>query len=576
MEIPQALWTTVQACWEQDFSRRPTIAQLAAAGTRSWELTEPAAPRLPAHLEVVTPLSPRRPPQGTSAIVPAQARPPPLRKPTYEELRGKLLKIALPDGSRETTINVHRFTTGIQVLEAAVKKLGTLVQPRGDGVIHADPVQSEGDGLTIDGWGIYWDKPGQSLYGAPPQGPLTDAQLLSICHTERDNPVREHGLTLRRSGRGWSDYHQDSTAAKDSSRSSPYRSHLGRRADSSADLLNSPGSSTPFSPSGFGRRAGARSMESLLSHRAGDQDPKLLSGKSHHRRADTADGTQGANSVAASRNLASALPFSPLKPKTSTMTLAPRIMVRSPTMESELDMKGESSIPPSKAGRIPMHIDTALAQASTTGTSKSTQRAAARTDNYSKRPIADTGQTSVEPATPRRGLPLTPLVIDDTVFPRPRNAPTDPVKQLPSLPPPSAGGRSHPASPVTPELMRHSRPAMDDVYARLDAFFPKHNLDEPVIEPMAGGASPISEAPPRPVTPTTKFRQRKSIRVVAAERKRKLDGAFERKQSTSSSTKKAQRRTTKLWGSKVQEVAPVSSPTDRDELTTPLTSAKRA
>ncbi|EIN07660.1 kinase-like protein, partial [Punctularia strigosozonata HHB-11173 SS5] len=27
VEIPEALWTTVQVCWEQDFSRRPTIAQ---------------------------------------------------------------------------------------------------------------------------------------------------------------------------------------------------------------------------------------------------------------------------------------------------------------------------------------------------------------------------------------------------------------------------------------------------------------------------------------------------------------------------------------------------------------------
>jgi hypothetical protein len=522
LEITSPLWDTIQACWAQDVLRRPPIARIAAAARRSWDLVDPGTSRSLTRLPPVAPLSPKKP-----ATTP--------RKPTLEELRGKLLKISLPDGSHHTRIDVSRYNTGLEVLETALRKLGKPLPRGGEGTLQADAVPSENDGLTISGWGIYWDKPGNSGYGGTPQGPLTEAQLLSICHTDANNPVREQGLMLM-------------------TRASPYRSHVARRADSSTELVSSPASAaSPLVP---GRKSAARSVDNLPSHRAPDHDPKSTPTKSH-RRAETADSVQSTNAIALSRNMASALPFSPLKPKTSTPMLGPRIMVRSPTLETNLDPI-ESGVTSSRATRPQMHIETVLKQ------------------GVSGRPSTSAAKKSISEHGARRGLPLTPLVIDDTVFPRPRNPPAEPsaAKQLPSLPPPS-GGRSNPASPVTPEPMRNSRPATDDVYARLDTFFPKHNLDDPVIDPLVPGPSPASEAPIRPVTPTSsKFRPRKSIRVVAAEGKRKLDNASEQRQALATATKKAQKRTTKMWGSKVQEVVPASSLNDKEDIPTPLSSSK--
>src|ERR1700761_8657544 len=72
------------------------------------------------------------------------------------------------------------------------------------------------------------------------------------------------------------------------------------------------------------------------------------------------------------------------------------------------------------------------------------------------------------------------------------------------------------------------RPPPEDVYERLDDFFPEHDLDEPVIEAMSGGTSPTSTdqmipvpAPPAPtVADKGRIHGKKSIRLVAQERRR--------------------------------------------------------
>ncbi|KAG6898071.1 hypothetical protein C0992_006549 [Termitomyces sp. T32_za158] len=106
------------------------------------------------------------------------------------------------------------------------------------------------------------------------------------------------------------------------------------------------------------------------------------------------------------------------------------------------------------------------------------------------------------------------------------------------------------------------RPPPEDVYERLEEFFPEHDLDKPVIEASSGGTSPTALEPvtPMPSTPAPQEREKirtrskKSIRIVAEEHKRLIDRSSRGDAAASSSN--IHRRKTKLWGSKVEEVTP--------------------
>ncbi|KAK2466884.1 hypothetical protein APHAL10511_001142 [Amanita phalloides] len=109
--------------------------------------------------------------------------------PSLGDLRWKLVKFILPDEESSFTIDVTSCANGIEVLEKVLKKFGKGSR-HPDG--RAEHLQTEG-GLTIDGWGVYLetgdDTPGE---------PLTEAELMSICHAPPDHPSREPGLFLRR------------------------------------------------------------------------------------------------------------------------------------------------------------------------------------------------------------------------------------------------------------------------------------------------------------------------------------------------------------------------------------------
>ncbi|KAG8904975.1 hypothetical protein FRB99_000934 [Tulasnella sp. 403] len=109
------------------------------------------------------------------------------------------------------------------------------------------------------------------------------------------------------------------------------------------------------------------------------------------------------------------------------------------------------------------------------------------------------------------------------------------------------------------------RPSAEDVYDRLQDFFPNHDLDKTFIEPApaisSGSGSPTTEIPPPmaispPPSNPNKFKHRKSIRYVAEERKKALDRINAGKEPTSKAAAVARKRSTKLWGSKVEEVTP--------------------
>lgn len=99
------------------------------------------------------------------------------------------------------------------------------------------------------------------------------------------------------------------------------------------------------------------------------------------------------------------------------------------------------------------------------------------------------------------------------------------------------------------------RPRAEEMYDKLEEYFPDHDLDKPLIESTSGGSSPTAAEPAIPAFQGSsadkdrKFRHKKSIRIVAAEHKKKIDHT-----DSSPANSMLRKRSTKLWGSKVEEV----------------------
>lgn len=104
-----------------------------------------------------------------------------------------------------------------------------------------------------------------------------------------------------------------------------------------------------------------------------------------------------------------------------------------------------------------------------------------------------------------------------------------------------------------------TRPPAEEMYERLEAFFPAHNLDEPMLDATSGGTSPTTtESPTFPLQPNANGppmprRPKKSIRIVAAEGKKRISRVpgFA---AGSTAADMLRKRSTKLWGSKLEEV----------------------
>ncbi|EAU93145.2 STE/STE11 protein kinase [Coprinopsis cinerea okayama7 len=111
------------------------------------------------------------------------------------------------------------------------------------------------------------------------------------------------------------------------------------------------------------------------------------------------------------------------------------------------------------------------------------------------------------------------------------------------------------------------RPPPEDVYDRLEEFFPEHDLDKLVIEANSGGNSPTNPEPttaiPTPVSANATVimpqhphrRHKKSIRIVAQEQKRKMNDQTSRVDPAPyGQNAMLRKRNTKMWGSKLEEV----------------------
>lgn len=100
------------------------------------------------------------------------------------------------------------------------------------------------------------------------------------------------------------------------------------------------------------------------------------------------------------------------------------------------------------------------------------------------------------------------------------------------------------------------RPPPEDVYERLEEFFPGHDLDKPVIDASTGGTSPTTTEHPIPLPPEPtekRWKHKKSIRVVAAEHKKKIDRTS-RMDPSSLASDVRRHRSTKLWDKQTEEV----------------------
>ncbi|KAH9079546.1 Pkinase-domain-containing protein [Lactarius deliciosus] len=98
-----------------------------------------------------------------------------------------------PYEGHSATINVEDCAGGVEVLEKVLKKFGKL-SARNTEAEGPDRVGTSDGGLSVDGWCVYLDWGNDASLVRP----LTEAQLLSVCHAPPNDPAREHGLTLRR------------------------------------------------------------------------------------------------------------------------------------------------------------------------------------------------------------------------------------------------------------------------------------------------------------------------------------------------------------------------------------------
>jgi len=109
------------------------------------------------------------------------------------------------------------------------------------------------------------------------------------------------------------------------------------------------------------------------------------------------------------------------------------------------------------------------------------------------------------------------------------------------------------------------RPPAENIYDQLEKFFPTHDLDKPVIEAISGETSPTTAEPPAalqlpaPIDTRARIRAKKSIRIVAQEHKKRIDRTSRAADSTSYSDNMMRKRSTKLWGSKLEEVTTAPS-----------------
>jgi hypothetical protein len=164
-------------------------------------------------------------------------------------------------------------------------------------------------------------------------------------------------------------------------------------------------------------------------------------------------------------------------------------------------------------------------------------------------------KVQIENPTNSRSGDMSTMERDARQEPPPRDAPPS------SYRPPAA---VNPNLLRAPQLRAEStfiRPPPENIYEELEKFFPKHDLDRPIIEATSGDTSPTNAEPtaalPSPVPVNedkARIRAKKSIRIVAQEHRKKIDRMSKAADMISQKDNMMRKRSTKLWGSRLEEV----------------------
>ncbi|KAG1757663.1 MAP kinase [Suillus lakei] len=253
---------------------------------------------------------------------------------------------------------------------------------------------------------------------------------------------------------------------------------------------------------------------------------------------------------------------------TSTGTMVPSTFKNDSGISSQESTTTESTIRPEEWDKQVWDIRSFKASdSSDDGVGTNETYGTASSDLWSRKPTSESNDTSRTPvpgtnqnlSPPRPALHVTTPSSGPGGMTRgvPPNFPAPPsfMPQL-RLPRPRTPKTRHKSTTFEESTWAH-RPPPEDVYERLEEFFPEHDLDKPVIEANSGGTSPtaIDHAYGIPnIVDRDKalVRPKKSIRIVAEEHKKRIDRVSRGDPSADMSIWR--KRSTKLWGSRIEEV----------------------
>ncbi|KAG8987136.1 ATP binding, partial [Tulasnella sp. 427] len=111
---------------------------------------------------------------------------------SLEDIRIRTIKVTMDEGKQTKltrTINISDCETGMDVLQTALKKFG---KNFGHGEDELSGETEQG-GLVVGGWGVFVDGVVDEAHNKP----LTEVELLNICHADASSPARDR-LALRR------------------------------------------------------------------------------------------------------------------------------------------------------------------------------------------------------------------------------------------------------------------------------------------------------------------------------------------------------------------------------------------
>ncbi|KAG0708777.1 MAP kinase [Suillus ampliporus] len=260
-------------------------------------------------------------------------------------------------------------------------------------------------------------------------------------------------------------------------------------------------------------------------------------------------------------NSTSALTF------TSTGTMVPSTFRNDSGSSSQESTATDSTIRPDERDKLVWDIRSfsslSATDSSDDGVGTNETYGTASSDLWSRKPTSESSDTPKTSVSGTRQSPPRPAlnVITPSSGPGgmtrgvPANFPAPPNFMPQLRPPRSHTPKNRHKSSTFEEYTWAHRPPPEDVYDRLEEFFPEHDLDKPVIEANSGGTSPtaVDQIYGIPnVVDRALVRPKKSIRIVAEEHKKRIDRVS--RADPSADTSVWRKRSTKLWGSRIEEV----------------------